>query len=120
MGSGGLASEPGRGEVAVLDPGALVGRVVSDVAAGTAPSEVAARAHQALGAGVAALAVELAGRHGMGTVVLTGGVFQNTVLSRIVGDALRAAGLEVLEHHRVPCNDGGISIGQAAIAAAST
>ncbi len=120
MGSVDQAKGGGRGEVAVLDPGALVGRVVAEVSAGTAPSEVAARAHQALGEGVAALAVELAGRHGLDTVALTGGVFQNAVLSRIVGDTLRAAGLEVLEHHRVPCNDGGISIGQAAIAAAST
>ncbi|CAN5685889.1 carbamoyltransferase HypF [soil metagenome] len=120
VGPAALSSGPRREEVAVLDPGALVGRVVEEMAAGSAPSEVAARAHQALGDGVAALAVELAGRHGLGTVVLTGGVFQNAVLSQIVGDALRASGLEVLEHHRVPCNDGGISIGQAAIAAAST
>ncbi len=106
--------------VAVLDPGALVARLVTELGRGRPPSEVAAAAHDALGRGVAALAAELAGAAGVGTVVLTGGVFQNRRLSEVVADDLRARGLEVLEHHRVPCNDGGISIGQAAIAAASS
>ena len=54
---------------------------------------------------------------GIDAVVLTGGVFQNVRLTEIVERDLRRAGLTVLVHERVPPNDGGISIGQAAIAA---
>ena len=50
-------------------------------------------------------------------MALSGGVFQNVRLSDIVEDALVAEGLTVLVHESVPPNDGGISIGQAAIAA---
>ena len=67
--------------------------------------------------GAARLAVELSAAHGLDTVALTGGVFQNVLLSDLVETALTARGLEVLVHERVPPNDGGISIGQAAIAA---
>jgi hydrogenase maturation protein HypF len=51
-------------------------------------------------------------------VALSGGVFQNRVLFERVGNGLRAAGYTVLFHRDVPCNDGGLSLGQAAVAAA--
>jgi hydrogenase maturation protein HypF len=50
-------------------------------------------------------------------VALTGGAFQNVRLTEVVADVLSRAGLEVLRHHRIPPNDGGISVGQAAVAA---
>ncbi|MEO7398145.1 MAG: hypothetical protein ABIW84_06235, partial [Ilumatobacteraceae bacterium] len=62
--------------------------------------------------------IELARRHALTTVALSGGVFQNVLLSAIVEERLLAAGLHVLVHRQVPANDGGISIGQAAVAAA--
>jgi hydrogenase maturation protein HypF len=52
----------------------------------------------------------------MDTIALSGGVFQNGRLSRLIVAGLQAEGLDVLTHHQVPANDGGISIGQAAIA----
>jgi hydrogenase maturation protein HypF len=60
-----------------------------------------------------------AGDAGVESVVLSGGVFQNRVLLELTGDALRAAGLRVLVPERLPPNDGGISYGQAAVAAAT-
>ena len=60
----------------------------------------------------------LRAEHGIANVVLTGGVFQNNVLSCGVAHALSAAGFSVYRHRAVPANDGGIAYGQAAVAAA--
>ena len=64
--------------------------------------------------------LEIARTRGIDAVVLTGGVFQNTYLTEVVECGLAAEGLRVLVHARVPPNDGGLSIGQAAIAALGT
>ena len=56
--------------------------------------------------------------HPLRHVALSGGVFQNKVLLERVSAQLRTAGYTVLTHHRVPCNDGGLALGQAAVAAA--
>jgi hydrogenase maturation protein HypF len=55
---------------------------------------------------------------GIGAVALSGGVFQNQLLLDRVVPALRGRGFRVLTHRRVPPNDGGISFGQVAVAAA--
>jgi hydrogenase maturation protein HypF len=55
---------------------------------------------------------------GRNTVALSGGVFQNLLLLHRIVAALREDGFTVLTHSRVPCNDGGISLGQAAVAGA--
>jgi hypothetical protein len=52
------------------------------------------------------------------TVALTGGVFQNKIFFEHVAISLREEGFRVISHRRVPANDGGLSLGQAAIAAA--
>ncbi len=78
---------------------------------------VAAAFHAALGRSVAAMARDLAADAGVGTVALSGGVFQNARLTEVVERELTASGVEVLVHSRVPPNDGGVSIGQAAVAA---
>jgi hydrogenase maturation protein HypF len=103
---------------AVLDPGPLLAAVVAERDAGVAVPVIAARFHAGLGHATAALAADLASRHRLDTVALSGGVFQNARLTAVVARAARAAGLEVLVHERVPPNDGGISLGQAAVAAA--
>jgi len=58
----------------------------------------------------------IAGETGITQVALSGGVFQNRLLMKLTPSALQREGFNVLTHHLVPCNDGGISLGQAVIA----
>lgn len=102
------------GEV-VIDPRPLVGQVVQDRRRGVDVGLIAARFHESLGQGLAKAAATVAEREGIDKVVLTGGVFQNRRLSMVVREAVRGAGLQVLEHRMVPANDGGLSVGQAVI-----
>ncbi len=53
---------------------------------------------------------------GLSKVALSGGVFQNLYLLRRTIDCLEERGFTVLIHHKVPCNDGGLALGQAVIA----
>jgi hydrogenase maturation protein HypF len=67
---------------------------------------------------VGELAWRLCRDNDLATVALSGGCFQNATLFRLVHAGLAAEGLEVLSHGEVPANDGGLSLGQAAVALA--
>jgi hydrogenase maturation protein HypF len=100
-------------------PGAeLVRAVVQDRLAGASVPIVAARFHNAMADVVIDVCSRLRGAHGLDVVALSGGVFQNALLLGRCLDGLQGAGFEVLTHRQVPCNDGGISLGQVAVAAA--
>jgi hydrogenase maturation protein HypF len=96
----------------------LVRAAVDDLAAGISRETIAARFHNGVAALIEAGCVLLRERHGLGTVALSGGVFQNLLLLRETVRRLEARGFTVLVHSRIPCNDGGISLGQAVVAAA--
>jgi hydrogenase maturation protein HypF len=96
----------------------LVRAAAEDLAAGVPVPPIAARFHNGLTAAVVDVCVRLGEVHGLTTVALSGGVFQNLLLLGRVVDGLEARGLRVLVHSRVPPNDGGISLGQAAVAGA--
>jgi hydrogenase maturation protein HypF len=95
----------------------LVRAVVADLRRGTGPAVVAARFHRGLAAGLVAAAVDAARTGDRDTVALSGGVFQNQLLLESVRTGCEQAGLRVLVHSRLPCNDAGISLGQVAVAA---
>jgi hydrogenase maturation protein HypF len=79
---------------------------------------VSARFHNAVAAATASACIRVAEAHGLDTVVLSGGVFQNRLLLERTSALLDDARLRVLIPKRLPPNDGGISYGQAAVAAA--
>lgn len=106
------------GDTYVLDPSPLIAALLADLDSGVQPRLLAAGFHEAFGRATADLAMMVADECGLDTVALTGGVFQNARFTDVVEDALRAEGLNVLVHSAIPPNDGGVSIGQAAIAAA--
>ncbi|HJZ60878.1 MAG TPA: carbamoyltransferase HypF [Miltoncostaeaceae bacterium] len=102
----------------VLDGRPTIRAALRDAEAGRFPATIAARFQNAVVAATAESCARLAGERGTGTVVLSGGVFQNRRLLEGVGERLAAEGLRVLAPERLPANDGGISYGQAAVAAA--
>jgi hydrogenase maturation protein HypF len=98
----------------------IVRAAALDVLAGVAPGLVAARFHNGLAEAVAEVCGRLRERTGVESVALSGGVFQNATLLTGAVRRLEGAGFRVLTHRQVPANDGGISLGQAAVAAART
>jgi hydrogenase maturation protein HypF len=96
----------------------LVGAVVADLDAGVAVPVVAARFHNGLAALVVEVCEHLRRDTGLAAVALSGGVFQNVLLVERCVAGLETAGFRVLTHRRVPPNDGGISLGQAAVCGA--
>jgi hydrogenase maturation protein HypF len=104
----------------VLDARGTVAAVALQVAAGIDASLVGARFHRAVARATARACADAAGARGLDTVVLSCGVWQNRLLLELTAPLLRDAGLRVLVPERLPPNDGAISFGQAAVAAAQS
>lgn len=118
-----IALLPGT-QLPYLEPLAMWRALLRDLVQDTPAPVVAARFHKGLAAALAAMALELRGKiredHELdvATVALSGGCFQNKVLLEESSARLRAEGFTVLTQHAIPANDGGIALGQAAVAAA--
>ncbi len=98
-----------------LDPTPMWSVLLRDLGAGAAVPLIAGRFHAGLAIGIARMVAALGIT---GRVALSGGVFQNKLLLEQVMRRLAAQGLDVLTHRVVPANDGGLALGQAAVAAA--
>jgi hydrogenase maturation protein HypF len=96
----------------------LIRAVADDIRAGVERPVVAARFHHGVAHAIARTCALLRSRCGLGVVALSGGVFQNLLLLERTVSRLEADGFRVLVHSRVPPNDGGISLGQVAVASA--
>ncbi len=101
-----------------IDPRPLWNAVRRDLASGKLPAVIAARFHKGLAIAITDMTRAIARHARFDTVVLSGGCFQNAVLLDQTERRLRDAGFVVLTHSLVPANDGGIALGQAAVAAA--
>jgi hydrogenase maturation protein HypF len=96
----------------------IIQAVLADLSA-TVPTEIiAARFHNTLAELIGGVCEEIRNQRGLTTVALSGGVFQNEFLFTRAVRSLEKRGFRVLTHRQVPANDGGISLGQAAVAAA--
>lgn len=99
----------------VIDPEPLLRDLVDHVMRGTSSSALALAFHLAVADMVQQVAAQVTAPTRM-PLALTGGVFQNALLTRLVLDRLTADGHTVLTHRVVPANDGGLALGQAVIA----
>ncbi|GAA2900169.1 carbamoyltransferase HypF [Streptosporangium fragile] len=106
------------GTLVTIQVGDLIRAVAEDARRGEDPAAVSARFHNGFAVATAAACVRIREATGVGTAALSGGVFQNRLLLGGLVGALRFHGFRVLTHRRVPPNDGGVSLGQAAVAAA--
>ena len=108
----------GADDTWILDPLPLLIALGEERARGVAVEDLAARFHESIADAADQLAARLAADAGLGTIVLAGGCFQNARLLLSLRARLEARGLRVLIPRRLSPNDGAVSYGQAAVAAA--
>jgi hydrogenase maturation protein HypF len=94
----------------------IIEGILLDLERGTSPSRISGKFHNTLVEIGKAVCEKIRGQGGPEKVTLSGGVFQNRLLLERMTTALEGAGFKVLTHRQVPCNDGGLSLGQAVIA----
>jgi hydrogenase maturation protein HypF len=102
-----------------IQTGPIIRGVVNDLQNGVAASLISARFHGTLIRLFSELSEIIREKNGLNRLVLSGGVFQNSLLLAGLISALEKKGFEVFSHRLVPTNDGGISLGQAVVAASS-
>jgi hydrogenase maturation protein HypF len=102
--------------VSVVQLKELLSAIVLDLQQGVPQAEIAAKFHNTVAGMICGVCKVILAKTGIKQVALSGGVFQNRLLLRRAAPLLESAGFSVLTHKQVPCNDGGISLGQAAIA----
>lgn len=101
-------------ERCLLNTEALVKQIVEAKLQGTDSGELAYLFHQTLAEQIVVACIEARKSSGRNKTALSGGVFQNRLLLHLTEERLGQEGFEVLRHHMIPPNDGGIAIGQAA------
>ncbi len=94
----------------------LLAAIVNDLHNRTPRARIAARFHNTVSQMILEVCQKISPKTRITRVALSGGVFQNRLLLRNTVSLLESAGLEVYTHRQVPCNDGGISLGQVVIA----
>ena len=98
-----------------LDFSPLLPALLSALQSGTAPATLALRFHVTVAEAATDVCVRIARDSGQRRIVLSGGVFQNRLLSEMIYTGLTKQGLDVYTHRLTPPNDGCIALGQAAI-----
>jgi hydrogenase maturation protein HypF len=107
-----------EGRPAQLDVRPMIRAIVQDIQAGISPPQIAGRFHTTIAELLATTSEQVRQQYSLNQVALSGGVFQNRLLLESLLARLEKRGFVVYTNHLVPPNDGGLSLGQAAVAAA--
>lgn len=100
-----------------IDVYELMNQIFLDLQKGTSKALIATRFHLGMANLIARMAIRMRVESGLNQVVLSGGVFQNRFLLNRTAKELKSAGFHVFTNQQVPVNDGGLALGQMAIAA---
>ena len=103
-------------ETLIVDPSRTVRALAESVMRGDPRDRSASQFHETVVAFCREVCGRVAAARGIGTVALSGGVFQNRYLLKRLSEVLASDGLTVLVNREVPTNDGGVSLGQAIVA----
>ncbi len=106
-----------RGDQLIIDWRDVVLAAARDAAAGVPSASISGRFHRGLSVVLVETVSAIARRTGLKDVVLSGGCFMNMTLLEDVASRCANGGLNPVVHERVPCNDGGLALGQAVVAA---
>ena len=110
--------EKGEAGVEEIDPSPLFAGIMNDIASGKSRERIARAFHNSVASLISETLTRLSERTGVGEAVVSGGVFQNRLLCELLEERSRNAPWKLYGHLLVPPNDGGVSFGQAAVAAA--
>jgi len=99
----------------IINPEPVITRVVEDAVSAVDAAKIAARFHNAVAKMMLEVCERIRAETGISEITFSGGVFQNFRILKQAGKLLAEKGFKVYRHRRVPANDGGISLGQAAI-----
>jgi hydrogenase maturation protein HypF len=100
-------------EMLIVNPDPIIEAVVDNIRKKESSFIISARFHNSIAKVISRMAESMREETGISDIFLSGGVFQNTSLLGRAWDILKEDGFSVHLHHRVPSNDGGISLGQA-------
>jgi len=100
----------------IIDQEPVLRDIIQDLKAGVPIAIISAKFHNAVAEMVSEVCCLIRERDGLSKVALSGGVFQNIYLLKRTLSHLQKKGFKPYIHHQVPCNDGGIALGQAVIA----
>lgn len=109
-----IIEREGENDIVRLQP--FVTEILADIESRIAPAMIAGKFHNTLVKIGGEVCQKIRREEGFMKVALSGGVFQNRLLAERMKESLEKAGFQVLVHRRVPCNDGGLSLGQAVVA----
>ena len=104
----------------IISFGPTIEQIVQDVFDGIRPSVISARFHNSVANALLEVVGEVSMIYGLKDVVLSGGTFQNAYLCNLLYKHLKRYNYNVYLHSSVPQNDGGIALGQLAVAASVT
>jgi len=101
------------GGVWIIDIKKMIQAIADDVERGAGVAAISGKFHNTMARIIEVVCGKIREEKGLDTAALSGGVFQNKLLTRRACEYLKASGFKVLLHNQVPCHDGGIALGQA-------